>query len=152
MKVSALRITLGAIGVVQFVLGIIFLFLPAQFAKLVGLTTVPEWVYWMFAMFSARAFGFAYGMFVAMRQPEEHRAWIRAMIIVQAIDWLATLYFLLRGAVSLVQVSTASFLPIIFIVVLLTRFPRNASKAHGTTPADEQWTVPKTERPTVQQG
>ena len=75
-------------------------------------------------MFGARALGFAYGMFLALRQPEQHRDWIGAMIAVQAIDWLATIYFVLQGTVTLPQVSGASFLPIIFIVVLVTRYPR----------------------------
>lgn len=128
MKVSALRITLGAIGVVQVILGFIFLFAPGQFAAVLGLAAIPAWVPWMFAMFGARALGFAFGMFLAMRQPEEHRAWIGSMIVVQAIDWVATIYFVLRGAVTLPQVSGASFLPIIFIFVLLTRYPRQTSK------------------------
>jgi hypothetical protein len=124
MKTSALRFMLGFIGVVQLVLGLVFLFIPAQFAALVHLSAVPVWVPWMFAMFSARAFGFAYGMFVAMREPEANRTWISAMILVQAVDWLVTIYFLVQGAVTLPQVSTASFLPIIFIAVLVARFPR----------------------------
>jgi hypothetical protein len=128
MKASALRITLGFIGVVQFILGVVFLFIPTQFASLVHLATVPAWVPWMFAMFSARAFGFAYGMFIAMREPKAHRTWIVAMILVQAVDWIVTLYFLLQGAVTLPQVSTASFLPIIFIGVLVMRFPRENVK------------------------
>src|SRR5258708_39285642 len=95
--VSVLRVTLGAIGIVQLILGIIFLFAPAQFAAVIGLSVTPAWVPWMFAMFGARALGFAYGMFLALRQPEEHRAWIGAMIAVQAIDWIATIYFVLQG-------------------------------------------------------
>ncbi|MEO8609466.1 MAG: hypothetical protein ABI690_16360 [Chloroflexota bacterium] len=128
MKVSALRITLGAIGVVQLILGVIFLFIPTQFASVLGLALVPSWVPWMFAMFGARSLGFAYGMLLAMRQPEEHRAWIRSMIVIQAIDWIATVYFVLQGVVTLPQVSAASFLPIIFILVLVTRFPRQNAK------------------------
>ncbi|MBA3871192.1 MAG: hypothetical protein H0X30_18775 [Anaerolineae bacterium] len=124
MRGSVLRYTLGFIGVVQLILGLVFLFIPAQFAALVGLSVVPAWVPWMFAMFSARAFGFAYGMFVAMREPEAHRTWIVSMIIVQAVDWIVTVHFLLQGVVTLPQVSTASFLPIIFIGVLVARFPR----------------------------
>lgn len=128
MRLSALRITLGAIGLVQLILGIVFLFAPTQFASVLNLAVVPAWVPWMFAMFSARAIGFAYGMFIAMRQPEEHLPWIKAMIAVQAIDWIATVYFVLQGDVTLSQVSSASFLPIIFIFVLITRFPRQKAK------------------------
>ena len=125
MKRSALRLTLGVMGIVQVILGMVFLFLPVQFASVLGFADFPAWIAWPFAMFGARALGFAYGMFLAMRQPEKHRAWIGSMIVVQAIDWLATGYFLLRGAVTLPQVSAgALILPIISIVLLWLCFPR----------------------------
>jgi hypothetical protein len=128
MRASVLRITLGTIGVVQLILGVVFLFLPEQFASVLGLTVTPTWVPWMFAMFGARALGFAYGMFLAMRNPESHRDWIGAMIAVQALDWIATVWFVLQGAVTIPQVSGAAFLPIIFILVLVTRFPQQQTK------------------------
>ena len=63
-------------------------------------------------------------MYLALRNPDQHRDWIVAMIAIQIIDWVATIYFVLQGAVTLPQVSGASFLPIIFIVVLIARYPR----------------------------
>jgi hypothetical protein len=119
-----LRYMLGFIGIVQVILGLVFIFIPVQFAGLVGLPATPPWALWMFTMFGARALGFAYGMFLAMRDPVQHLAWIRAMIVVQAIDWLGTAYFLLNGSVTLMQVTTAAFLPIIFIVGLVATYPR----------------------------
>jgi len=121
---STLRYTLGFIGVVQVILGMVFIFLPTQFAAMLGLADTPPWALWMFSMFGARALGFAYGMFLAMRDPAQHTGWIRAMIVVQAIDWIATAYFLMNGSVTLIQVSTAAFLPIIFIAVLVRWYPR----------------------------
>jgi hypothetical protein len=78
-------------------------------------------------MGGARFLGMGYGMFVAMRDPMKHRAWIQAMIGIQAIDWLATIANLLSGAISLSQASTATFLPIVFIVALLVFYPRGQS-------------------------
>lgn len=129
-----LRVTLVFIGVVQLVLGAAFALAPARFGAMLGLPETPTWVYWMFCMFSARALGFAYGMFLAARDPARHIHWIQAMIGVQAIDWLATMYFVLSGVVTLAQVSTASFLPIIFIGMLVVFYPRQqvATRAiHG---------------------
>ncbi|MBI4674473.1 MAG: hypothetical protein HY741_22745 [Chloroflexi bacterium] len=122
-----LQITLAFIGVVQLVLGVVFALAPAQFSAMMGLAQTPTWAYWMFGMFSARALGFAYGMFLAARDPARHIHWIQAMIGVQAIDWLATMYFVLTGAVTLAQVSTASFLPLIFIGMLVIFYPRQQS-------------------------
>jgi len=67
--------------------------------------------------------GFGYGMVVAARNPDNARSWIRAMIGVQAIDWLMTIKFLPSGAVTLAQVSTASFLPAVFVLVLVLLMP-----------------------------
>ena len=127
-----LQITLVFIGVVQLVLGAVFALAPTQFSSMLGLAAAPAWVYWMLWMFSARALGFAYGMFLAARDPVRHIHWIQAMIGVQAIDWLATMYFVLTGAVTLAQVSTASFLPLIFIGLLVIFYPRQQSNTLTT--------------------
>jgi hypothetical protein len=129
MSRRPLQIVLAFIGVVQLVLGVVFALAPAQFGAVLGLTAAPTWVYWMFGMLSARALGFAYGMFLAARDPERHIGWIQAMIGVQAIDWLATMYFVLAGAVTLAQVTTASFLPLVFIGLLVGFYPRQQSAA-----------------------
>jgi hypothetical protein len=117
-----LRRTLVLIGVIQLVLGIAFL-VPTGFATLIGLETAPGWVNWILAMFGARALGFAYGMFRAAADPRGNREWIRAMIGIQAIDWLGTLAYLATGTVTLAQVTTAAFLPIVFIAVLMRYLP-----------------------------
>jgi hypothetical protein len=124
-----LRITLGVIALVQLILGMVFILLPAPFAALNGLATAPAWVHWLLAMFGARALGFAYGMVLALRDPQRHSSWIRAMIGVQAIDWIATIYFVLDGAVTLAQVSTAAFLPVLFIAILTIGYPRRQIEA-----------------------
>ncbi len=125
---SLLRYMLGFIGVVQVFFGLVFIFAPVQFANLVGLPEAPSWALWIFTMFGARALGFGYGMFVAMRDPQRHAAWIQSMIAVQVVDWLGTAYFLLNGSMTLMQVSTAAFLPIIFVVTLVMRYPRRDTR------------------------
>jgi hypothetical protein len=133
MTQRPLRITLVFIGVVQLVLGAVFAFAPVQFGALLGLPPVPPWARWMFAMFSARAFGFAFGMILAARDPVRRVGWIQAMIGVQALDWLSTMYFVLTGAVTLSQVASASFLPLIFIVMLTVFYPRRRAVAADLT-------------------
>lgn len=123
-----LRITLTVIGIAQVFFGILFIAAPDVYASLVGLAAVPAWAYWVFALFSARAFGFAYGMFLAARDPIKYIGWIQAMIAVQVLDWLVTVYYLLSQAVSLAQVTTASFMPLVFIVLLAIFYPRGAAR------------------------
>jgi hypothetical protein len=120
-----LRITLVVIGTVQLFFGVLFLLSPGPTADLLGLgAAAPPWANWLFAMMAARFLGYAYGMFVTARAPRPNAAWIDTMIAIQVIDWLATLGYLVGGELTLRQVSTASFLPVLFVAALLWWHPR----------------------------
>jgi hypothetical protein len=118
------RATLVLIAVVQVVLGLIFVLSPATFPVLLGLPPAPPWTDWMFAMLGARALGFAYGMLVSLRDIGRHASWLTAMILVQAIDWIGTLLAVQAGKITLYQVSSAAFLPVLFIGVLTAELLR----------------------------
>ena len=75
-------------------------------------------------MFGARALGFALGMGLAAWDPARHPSWLPAMVLVQAVDWIGTMAYVLAGSVTLAQVSTASVLPLVFIVVLVRGYSR----------------------------
>jgi hypothetical protein len=121
----ALRVTLITIGIFQLVLGALFLAAPATTARLLGLQpAAPAWATWLFAMMAGRFLGYAYGMFAAARAPWARRTWINTMIVIQAIDWLATIGYLSAGQLTLRQVSTAAFMPVLFIAALLWFRPR----------------------------
>jgi hypothetical protein len=74
-------------------------------------------------------------MFKAARSPDQAHSWIDTMIAIQAIDWIATIGYLAAGDVTLRQVSTASFLPAIFIVVLVWFHPRRQLQTTTATSA-----------------
>ena len=112
------RPTIVLIAVIQIALGAIFIVSPGSFPALLGLPAAPAWTDWLFAMLGARALGFAFRMLVALRDLQRHVSWLMAMVVVQAIDWIGTILAVHAGTVTLAQVSTASFLPILFIVVL----------------------------------
>lgn len=121
----ALRVTLIVIGIFQLALGAAFLAAPSATAHLLGLhPAAPAWANWLFAMMGDRFLGYAYGMFAAARRPAAHRSWIVTMIVIQAIDWLATIGYLAAGQLTLHQVSTAAFMPVLFIAALLLLRPR----------------------------
>lgn len=112
------RWTLRIVAIVQFVVGAVLL-VPGLPEMLFDLAEAPGWVGWMLAMSGARFVGFGIGMMLASGDPAAHRPWVSTMVLVQAIDWLATIAYLLAGSVTLAQVTTAAFLPVAFIVVLL---------------------------------
>jgi hypothetical protein len=116
--------TLGFIALVQLVLGVGFLVAPASMASLLGLAVTPDWANWMFGMMAARFLGFGYGMLIAARQVAGNVAWLRAMVGIQLIDWVVTMKYLVSGTVTLAQVNTASFLPLVFVALLWWGWPR----------------------------
>lgn len=119
-----LRITLVVIGVVQIFFGVPFVIAPGLYSLMLHLPSAPAWTNWFFVMNGARFIGMAYGMFLAARDPVKHKAWINAMIAIQALDWLGTLYSLWTGAITLAQATDAPYLPVIFIIALLIWYPR----------------------------
>ncbi len=137
---AILKVTAAAIAVVQLGLGLGYLLAPAPFHGLLGLSVAPGWTAWPFAMLGARFLALGFGMILVVRDPFANRGWIQAMIIVQAIDWVMTVGSLLAGTVTLGQVATAPFLPIVFIAGLLIGYPRQAttSAASGAAGSDSQ--------------
>lgn len=124
-----LAFTLRFIALIQAILGIAFLVAPTTSAALLGLLpSAPGWADWLFGMMAARFLGYAYGLWLAARDPSGSRPWIVSMMGIQAIDWIVTLKYLTLGAVTLAQVTTASFLPVLFVVALAVAMPRTANR------------------------
>ncbi|MEP7055829.1 MAG: hypothetical protein ABI912_11330 [Actinomycetota bacterium] len=129
-----LRNTLIVIGIFQFFFGALFLLAPGPTASLLKLEpAAPSWANWLFAMMGARFVGYGFGMLAASRDPVGNVAWIDTMIGIQAVDWLATLGYLVAGELSLSQVTTAAIAPPLFIAALLIFHPEHSG--YGARPA-----------------
>jgi hypothetical protein len=123
-----LRVTLVMIGIVQIFFGLPFVVAPGLYSVVLHLSSAPSWTMWFFVMNGARFLAMGYGMFLAARDPIKHIAWINAMIGIQALDWLGTMYSLATGAITLAQATDAPFLPVLFIGALLLWYPRHAQR------------------------
>lgn len=129
----SLRFMLRFIAVVQFFFGVLFTLAPGAAGGLLGLEpTAPGWVEWLFVMMGARFLGYGVGMLVASRDPLAHQSWINTMIGIQAIDWVATVVFLLAGDLPLSHVLSALVLPVIFVAALTWWHPRRSAGAPAT--------------------
>lgn len=121
---SRLRASLYTIAGTQLVFGLVFLVPNSATAALLGLRpSAPPWANWLLAMMAARFLGYAAGIFTAAGAPRQHLTWINTMIVIQVVDWVATLVYLSTGELSLHQVSTAAILPPLFIAALLWWHP-----------------------------
>lgn len=116
--------TLRFIGVIQFALGAGFALAPEFTAGYLGLSPAPGWANWLLGIMAARFLAFGYGMWWAARNLAQARVWIGSMVFIQAVDWIVTLKYLYLGAVTVAQVSTAAYLPVVFMVVLWLGRPR----------------------------
>jgi hypothetical protein len=115
-----LRISLVVIAISQAVLGLAFLLAPGPFEGLLNLTPgAPAWADWLVAMLGARFLGYAVGMLVAARDPGRHQVWIATMIGIQAVDWFATMAYVVRGQLTFAQVGPAAVLPVLFVAAIL---------------------------------
>jgi hypothetical protein len=56
------------------------------------------------------------------------------MIVIQAIDWLATIGYLATGHLAVRRVPTAAIMPVLFIGGLLWFWPRGAGRSGSPDP------------------
>lgn len=127
-RLTALRIVLVLVGIIQIIFGLGNLLMPSQFNAAMGYSPIPPWTDFTSRFGGVRFLVMAFGMFLAFRDPRKHITWIQAMIFVQAVDFLIALFTLLSGALPFSQVGGALILPFLWTVLLIVFYPR-AEKA-----------------------
>ena len=113
-----LTVLLTIIGIVQVVLGVLYLVAPLPFLSLMGHSAPGADIGYPLGMLAARFIAYGVGMFVIARAPEKNRFWINNMILIQAIDLAAGLFYTIGGAVSLSLSAFPMFNATLFIVLL----------------------------------
>ena len=123
-----LQILLILIGVVQLVLGILFLFAPQTMMGLMGLTVPAADAGYILGMLAARFIAFGIGMFYCARSPEQNLFWINNMILIQLIDLVAGVYYTATGIVDLSSSAFPMFNATLFIILLWIWRPKAQSQ------------------------
>lgn len=113
-----LRILLVAVGIVQLVLGLAYLFVPHALLQWMGHSLPAADINYPFGMLAARFVAYGLGMFVIAQAPAQHEFWIRNMVLIQVIDLAVGLFYTLTGIVSL-QLSTFPMFNAALIAALL---------------------------------
>ena len=113
-----LNVLLYIIGVVQLVLGLLYLVAPLQFLALMG-HSVPETdIAYPLGMLAARFLAYGIGMFVIARAPQRQRFWINNMILIQIVDLAVGIFYTATGAVGLALSGFPMFNATLFIILL----------------------------------
>lgn len=119
-----LQVLLIIIGVVQLVLGVLYLFAPQAMMGWMGLTFPPADAGYMFGMLAARLIAYGLGMFWCARNPEQNIFWINNMILIQAIDLAVGIYYTATGVVDISSSGFPMFNATLFIILLLLWRPK----------------------------
>lgn len=113
-----LKVLLRVIGVVQLVLGALYLFLPLQFLSMQGLSTPGADNAYPLGMLAARFLAYGIGMFYIARAPEKNLFWINNMILIQAVDLAVGIFYTAIGIVALTHSGFPMFNATLFIILL----------------------------------
>jgi len=121
-----LQTLLRVIGVVQLVLGVLYLVMPIQFLSLMGHTAPAIDVAYPLGMLAARFLAYGVGMLFIARKPQENAFWVNNMILVQAIDLAVGIFYTVTGQVTLMMSSFPMFNATLFIILLALWRPKAA--------------------------
>lgn len=119
-----LKVLLRVIGVVQLILGLLYLFVPLQFLALLGHSIPQTDIAYPLGMLAARFLAYGIGMFFIANAPEKHRFWIDNMIFIQAIDLAVGVFYTATGVVGLALSGFPMFNATLFIILLTVWRPQ----------------------------
>lgn len=118
-----LTILLRVVGVIQIVLGVLYLVAPAFLLHSMGHTVPESDIFYPLAMLSARFIAYGIAFIYISSEPMQHKLWIYFMILIQAIDLLAGIFYTATGIVTL-ELSGFAMFNATWIMVLLYLFSR----------------------------
>ena len=96
-----LTILLRVVGAIQIILGLLYLFAPAFLLAAMGHTVPQADIFYPLGMLAARFIAYGLAFIYISSEPMKHILWIKFMILIQAIDLGAGIYYTLTGAVTL---------------------------------------------------
>ena len=121
-----LTILLRVVGVIQIALGILYLFAPEFLLASMGHTVPQPDIFYPLAMLSARFIAYGIAFIYISSEPMQHKLWIYFMILIQAIDLSAGIFYTATGVVTL-ELSGFAMFNATWIMVLLYLFSREKS-------------------------
>lgn len=118
-----LTILLRIVGFIQIVLGVLYLFAPAFLLASMGHTVPQPDIYYPLGMLAARFIAYGLAFIYISSEPMKHKLWINFMILIQAIDLGAGIYYTAIGTVTL-ELSGFAMFNATWIMLLLYLFSR----------------------------
>ncbi|MGV6851344.1 MAG: hypothetical protein ACWA5R_04075 [bacterium] len=92
---------LRVVGVIQLILGVLYLFAPDMILQSMGHSTPQTDLHYPLAMLASRFIAVGLVFIYLGNKPEQAGLWIKLMIIIQAIDLTAGIFYTASSVVSL---------------------------------------------------
>lgn len=116
---------LYVVGVIQIVLGLFHLFSPEFFLKSTGHTIPEADIYYPLAMLAARFIAYGIALISIAKEAHKHILWIKFMILIQAIDLGAGIFYTMSGIVPLADSAFPMFNATWIILLLYFWMPKD---------------------------
>ncbi len=107
------------IGVVQLVLGALYLFAPQFFIAWQGLSEIGQDINYPLGMLAGRFIVYGLGMFVIASAPARYKIWADGMIAIQAVDLVVGLFYTATGVVAIAHSGFPMFNATMLIILLV---------------------------------
>jgi hypothetical protein len=119
---------LYVVGAIQIVLGIFHLFAPEFFLKNTGHSIPEADIYYPIAMLASRFIAYGIALIYIAKNAQNHTLWIWFMILIQAIDLGAGIFYTATGVVPIADSAFPMFNATWIMVLLFLWMPKQQSK------------------------
>jgi hypothetical protein len=120
---------LRLVGGVQIILGLLYLFFPAFILTSMGHSLPEPDIFYPLAMLAARFIAYGSAFIYIANQPQQHSLWLKVMILIQALDLAAGIYYTAAGIVPLSLSGFPMFNASWIILLLWIWRPRSTTAA-----------------------
>jgi len=120
---NKLTILLRVVGVIQIVLGLMYLFAPAFILSSMGHSVPESDIFYPLGMLAARFIAYGIAFIYISKDAMAHKLWINFMILIQAIDLGAGIFYTATGVVTL-ELSGFAMFNATWIMILLYLFSK----------------------------
>lgn len=113
-----LQIVLRIVGIIQIVLGLLYLLIPLPLLGMLGHAGAQPDLAYPLGMLASRFLAYGIGMFYIARDPAKNLFWINNMIFIQAIDLAVGVFYTATGVIP-IQDSAFPMFNATWIIILL---------------------------------
>jgi len=115
---------LRVVGGIQLVLGVFYLFAPGFILQSMGHSLPEADIYYPLAMLAARFMAYGIALIYIANNPVQYRLWVYLMVLIQAIDLMAGLFYTSTGVVTLALSGFPMFNAVWIMVLLVLWMPK----------------------------